>query len=303
MTPTLPDLRAFVTVAQLRSFAAAARTLHLSQPALSRRISRLEDLVGVRLFDRTTRSVEPTAAGQEFLRQVTVTLEQLDHSVAGLRDVASLAAGQVTVGCVFSAVHHFLPAVIRTYRERHPHVRVRIIEEGADAVLSVVLQGEADFGLNYIGMQEPGLDYRPLLQEPFVLACRADHPLARRREVPWSELGRYDHIRVSKASRNRLFIDQALAQLPPLPRPVCEVRHVSTLIGMVEAGLGIAVVPQLTLPAQPAAVVGVRLVQPPVTRTIGLIQRSGRSLSPAAGAFVALLQAAQPLRARRRKAA
>jgi DNA-binding transcriptional LysR family regulator len=303
MTPTLPDLRAFVTVAQLRSFAAAAKALHLSQPALSRRISRLEDMLAVRLFDRTTRSVELTTVGREFLRQVRATLEQLDQSLAGLRDVAQLAAGEVTVGCVFSAVHHFLPAVIRTYRERHPQVQVRIIEEGADEVLACVVQGEADFGLNYIGMQEPGLDFLPLLQEPFVLACRADHPLARRREVPWSEVGEYDHVRVSKASRNRLFIDQALAKMPPLPRPVCEVRHVSTLIGMVDAGLGLAVVPQLTLPAQPASVVGVRLVQPEVTRTIGLIHRSGRTLSPAAAAFVQLLRKAQPLRARRRRTA
>ena len=303
MTPTLPVLRAFATVAQLKSFAAAARTLHLSQPALSRRISRLEEMVGVRLFDRTTRSVELTTVGREFLRQVRTMLEQLDRSIAGLQDVASLAAGEVTVACVFSAVHHFLPAVIRTWRTRHPQVQVRIVEEGADAVLACVQQGEADFGLNYIGMQEPGLEFRPLLQEPFVLACRPDHPLARRREVAWRELGAYDHIRVSKASRNRLFIDQALADLPPLPRPVCEVRHVSTLIGMVEAGLGIAVVPQLTLPAQPAGVVGVRLAQPAVARTIGLIQRSGRSLSPSAAAFVDLLQHAQPLRASRRRAA
>jgi len=294
MSPALPDLRAFLTVAQLQSFAAAAKVLHLSQPALSRRISKLEDMLGARLFDRTSRSVELTAVGLNFRRQVSGIVEQLDQSLARLRDIVDRAAGDVTVGCVFSAVHHFLPGVIRTYRQRFPQVQMRIIEEGADDVLASVMQGDADFGLNYIGMQEPDLEFTPLLKEPFVLACPAGHPLARRRRVRWSDLAAFDHLRVSNASRNRLLIDQALAELPPLPRPVCEVRHVSTLIGMVEAGMGVAVVPQLTLPAHPAAVVGVPITEPVVTRTVGLIQRRGRALSPAASAFFELLLTSRP---------
>ena len=291
-TPSLPDLRAFVTVAQLQSFAAAAKALHLSQPALSRRISHLEELLDVRLFDRTTRSVALTLLGERFLAQVGGLVEDLDRSVSSLRDAAQLEAGDLTIGCVFSAVHHFLPPVIQQFRLQHPRVLIRIIEEGADEVLAAVKEGEADFALNYIGMQDPEVHFTPLLKEPYVLACRADHPLARRRSVRWDELADYPHARVSHASRNRLFIDQALAELPPLPRPICEVRHVSTLIGLVENGLGVAVVPRLTLPRQPAQVVGVRLDDPPITRTIGLISRTGRSLSPAARAFVGLMSEA-----------
>ena len=206
-----------------------------------------------------------------------------------LRDAAQLEAGDVTIGCVFSAVHHFLPPLIRAFREQHPRVLVRIIDEGADDVLESVKQGEADFALNYIGMQDPEVEFTPLLKEPYVLACPAGHPLAKRRSVRWEELADYPHARVSHASRNRLFIDQALAELPPLPRPVCEVRHVSTLIGLVENGMGVAVVPQLTLPRRPGSIVGVPLEKPAIGRTIGMIRRSGRSLSPAAAAFVDLL--------------
>ena len=289
MTPALADLRAFVTVANQQSFAGAAKTLHLSQPALSRRISKLEDQLGVRLFDRTTRSVALTLLGRRFLQEIGGLVAELDRSVSDLRDVAQLEAGDVTVGCVFSAVHHFLPAVIRSFREKHPRVLVRIIEEGADEVLASVQQGEADFGLNYIGMQDPDVEFSPLLKEPYVLVCRSDHALARRRSVRWEELADWDQVRVSHASRNRLFIDQALADLPPLPRPVCEVRHVSTLIGLVDAGLGVAVVPRLTVPPRPATVVGVPLVSPAISRTVGVIRRRGRSLSPAAEAFESLL--------------
>jgi DNA-binding transcriptional LysR family regulator len=289
MKPSLGDLRAFVTVGELQSFAAAAQALHLSQPALSRRISHLEEMLGVRLFDRTTRSVELTLLGRRFLAQVREVVSDVDRAVQGLQDALLLEEGDVTVGCVFSAVHHFLPPVIRAFREQHPRVMVRIIEEGADEVLASVKQGECDFALNYIGMQDADVEFTPLLKEPYVLACPASHPLARRKSVAWSELAQYPHARVSQASRNRLLIDQALAKLPALPRPVCEVRHVSTLLGLVEIGLAVAVVPQLTLPPAPASVVGVRLEKPSIGRTIGIVQRRARSLSPAAAAFADLL--------------
>lgn len=289
LKPSLADLRAFVTVAELRSFAAAAKALHLSQPALSRRISHLEELLGVRLFDRTTRSVRVTALGLRFLEQVRGLVDDLDRSVLSLRDAAELEAGDVTIACVFSAVHHFLPPVIRTFRERHPRVLVRLVEAGADDVLASVKHGEADFAINYIGMQDPEIEFTPFLKEPYVLACPLGHPLAKRRSVKWAELADYPHARVSHASRNRLFIDQALAELPPLPRPIVEVRHVSTLLGIVEMGMGVAVVPQLTLPLAPAQVVGVKLEDPAISRTMAIVRRSGRSLSPAAAAFAALL--------------
>jgi DNA-binding transcriptional LysR family regulator len=287
--PTLADLRAFVTVGEQRSFAAAAKKLHLSQPALSRRIAHLEDTLGVRLFDRTTRSVALTLLGRKFMDEMHGLVDDIDRTVESLQGAAQLESGDVTIGCVFSAVHHFLPSVIRQFREKHPRVLVRIVEEGADEVLACVKQGEADFALNYIGMQDPEVEFTPLLKEPYVLACLKSHALARRRSVRWEELANYPHARVSHASRNRLFIDQALADLPPLPQPVCEVRHVSTLIGLVENGLGVAVVPRLALPPPPSTVVGVKLEKPAISRTIGIVRRAGRSLSPSAEALVKLL--------------
>jgi DNA-binding transcriptional LysR family regulator len=299
-TPAVADLRALIAAAELRSFAAAAKTLHLSLPAFSRRISNLEARLGVRLFDRTTRSVELTVLGKRFVREIATVVDDLDRSVLGLRDAAQLEAGDVTIGCVFSAVHHFLPAVIRSYRERHPNVLVRILEQGADGVFASVTHGEVDFAINYIGMQESDVEFTPLLKEPYVLACRADHGPGARRSVRWDELAAWDQVRVSQASRNRIFIDQALADLPAMPRPVCEVRHVSTLIGLVEAGLGVAIVPKLTLPPPPAAVVGVPL-KPIVTRTIGIISRAGRTMSPAADAFARLLVQASRASERRQR--
>ena len=289
LQPSLADLRAFVTVGELQSFAAAARELHLTQPALSRRISHLESLLAVRLLDRTTRSVELTRLGRRFHAEMRQLLGELERSVHHLHEAAELQAGDVSVGCVFSAVHHFLPEVIRDFRDRYPQVMVRIVEEGADEVLDSVKSGEADFAINYIGMHDQDLEFTSLLQESFVLACPAGHPLAAEPVVHWEALADFPYGLVSHASRNRVLIDQALAMAGRRPRPACEVRHVSTLIDLVQSGLVVAVVPELTLPADPHVVVGVRLADPPITRMLGVVRRAGRSLSPAAQAFLDLL--------------
>lgn len=307
LKPSLADLRAFVTVGELQSFAAAAELLHLSQPALSRRIANLERVLDVRLFDRTTRSVELTPLGRRFLGKVRNVIAELDHSVVDLSDVAHIEVGDVAVGCVFLAVSHFLLGVIEQFRQAHPHVMVRVMEEGADEVLACVKSGEAEIALNYVGMQDPEVEFTPMLKDRFVLACRVDHPLAKRRTVRWEEVVKYPYGLVSHASRNRVLIDQALADVAHLPRPICEFRHASTLIGFVDRGLGVAVVPQLALPFPSETIVGIP-IEEPVHRTIGVIRRRGRSLSPAAEAFEKLLisasraTGAQPAKARARKA-
>jgi len=290
--PTLADLRAFVSVGELKSFVAAAKLLHLSQPALSRRISHLEEILDVRLFDRTSRSVQLTALGQRFLVQVQHAIDDIDRSVVSLQDVAHLEAGDVTVGCVFSVVQHFLPSVMRIFSQRHPHVLIRIIEEGAEEVLASVKNGAADFALGYTGMQDPDVQFTVLFKEVFLLACPTNHPLAERKSVCWSELSQHPYALVSHESGNRVLIDQALAHVRGLSRPVCEVRHISTLIGVVESGLAIAVVPELALPRESGSIRGIRLEQPEISRTIGLIQRSNRTLSPAAAKFSQLLMEA-----------
>lgn len=283
MNLNLSDLRAFVAVAELNSFGGAAAELHISQPALSRRIEKLEDTLGVRLFDRTTRSVEMTAVGREFSRKARELLNGLDESLLSIRDLSTRVTGEVTIACVPSAVRYFLPSVLRDYHAQYPRIVVRIIDEGANDVLSTVVRNEADFGLNYIGTQEPDLEFQPVLKEAFVLACPPGHPLARRRKVSWSELSEYDYMTVGKASGNRLLLDLALTDVPKRPQWYCEVRHVSTLVSLVEAGMGIAAVPRLAMPpGKHPTLVSVPLVDPVVNRTVALIRRRGRSLSPAA---------------------
>ncbi|HSI60360.1 MAG TPA: LysR family transcriptional regulator [Ideonella sp.] len=279
----LGDLQAFAAVAELGNFRRAAETIHLSQPAFSRRIDKLEAALGVRLLDRTTRRVELTAVGRDFARKVQAMLDELDHTLLGMRGVGATRMGEVTIACVPSTVYYYLSQVISRYRERYPKIRVKVFDAGANEVLAAVARSEADFGLNFIGSQEPDIDFKPLLEERFVAACRRDHPLAKKRRIAWTELGEYDFISVSKASGNRLLLDQALAHLPGRPQSIYETQHVTTMLGLVEAGLGIAAVPAMAMPAPDhPLLVSVPLVDPVVVRKMGLIRRKGRSLSPAA---------------------
>ena len=279
----LADLRAFVAVAKLSSFRAASEELHLSQPALSRRIEKLEDALGVRLFHRTTRKVDLTAVGREFNRRANDLLDGLEQSLLGIRDVSDRVTGEVTIACIPSAIRFFLPRILREYHERYPGIVVRVVDQGAADVLSTITRSEADFGLNYIGTQDPQIDFHPVKQESFVLACLKGHPLANKRTVRWSELAPYDYMSVTKASGNRFLLDSALSQQAVRPRWFCEAQHVSTLVNLVEAGLGVAAVPELAMPSgEHPSLVSVPLVDPTVTRTVGLIHRIGRRLPPAA---------------------
>ena len=292
----LNDLLAFRAAAELSNFRKAAETVHISQPAFSRRIDKLEQALGVRLLDRTTRRVSLTAVGRDFARKVEQLLDDLDHTLLGIRGVAATRMGEVTIACVPSTVYYFLSQVIRRYHERYPKIRVKVFDAGANEVLAAVSRGEADFGLNFIGGQESDIEFKLLLEERFVAACRRDHPLAKKKRVSWTELAQYDYISVSKASGNRLLLDQALAGVDGRPQAIYEAQHVTTMLGLVEAGLGVAAVPSLAMPGKDhPLLVSVPLVDPVVTRRVGLIRRKGRSLSPAAqqlyGFFVEMKKA------------
>ena len=278
----LPDLQAFTTVANLGSFRAAALSLHLSQPALSRRIDKLEAALGVKLLERTTRRVSLSNIGREFARKAQSMLDELDATILGMEDLAAQHSGIVTIACVPSATRYFLPKVLQRFHAQFPRIRVRIHDAHASDVLRAVSEGDADFGLNFLGQQESGLVFKALLQERFVLACRSDHPLAGKRSVKWAELSKHAYLSVGSSSGNRILIERALVGQADRPQPVFESRHVQTLLGLVEAGLGVAAVPQLAMPSGASGLVSVALTAPAVKRELGLIIRRGRRLSPAA---------------------
>nr|WP_284504483.1 MULTISPECIES: LysR family transcriptional regulator [unclassified Caballeronia] len=279
-------MQAFRAVVELGSFRKAAEAVNISQPALSRRIDKLEEALGVRLFERTTRSVTLTTVGRAFAPSAEQLLDDLDVALLGIRDVSSSRLGHVTIACVPSVAYYFLPSAVASFHRRFPRIRVKLLDASANEVLSAVISGEADFGVSFMGSQESEVDFKVLLQEQFVAACRRDHPLARKKRVTWNELYEHEYVSVDKTSGNRLLLDQALSAVSPRAPSVCETRHVTTMLGLVEAGLGVAAVPSMAMPGRNHHILtSVPLVDPVVKRRVGIVRRRGRTLTPAAQEF------------------
>lgn len=279
----LNDLQAFRAVVEKGSFRKAADSIRITQPALSRRIEKLESALNVRLFERTTRRVSLTTVGLAFLPQVERMLDDLDIALMSISEVASTRMASVTIACVPSAAYYFMPQVFRAFHQLYPKIKVKLLDASANEVNSAVASGEADFGLSFSGTLTPEVDFELLLQERYVMACRRDHPLAALQSVTWTQMYEHDYISLDKTSGNRLMLDQALMRVHPIKPSICETRHVTTMIGLVEAGLGVAAVPSIAMPgAHHPILCAVPLTEPEVMRNVGLIKRRGRTLTPAA---------------------
>lgn len=291
MAIDLDQLRTFVAVAEAGGLTAASETLHLSLPAISRRLSALEDELGVELLARSTRRVALTQTGREFLPRARRLLDELEESLLGIRETAARRRGLVTLACIPTAAYYFLPATLAAFARRFPAVRVRAMDLSGDQVIDAVATGAAEFGIGMEGAAHPEVEFRALRRDPFVLACRRDHALARRRVVRWSDLDGERLVGVSRRSGNRLILDRALLPAGIRPNWHYETEHLSTSLGLVEAGLGIAVVPRLALPHTTHPLLVCRaLREPTVDRTTGLVLRRGAKPGPAARTLMDLLE-------------
>ncbi len=279
----LNDLQAFRAVVEKQGFRRAAESISITQSALSRRIEKLESALGVKLFERTTRKVSLTNVGRAFLPQVERLLDDLDLALLSIGDGGANRRGTLTVACVPSAAYYFLPHAIRSFHGQYPLINIRLIDVSANEVSAAVASGEADFGVSFTGNLAPEIEFSPLLEEHYVMACRRDHPLAVLDTVTWAQACEHDCITLDKSSGNRLVLDRALSGFQPGRNSVCEARHVTTVLGLVEAGLGIAVVPSIAMPISAHPILAkVRLVEPEVVRQMGVLKRRGRTLTPAA---------------------
>ena len=281
----LQQLQGFVAVAERGSFRAAAEHINLSAPALSRRIDKLETILGARLFHRTTREVELTPLGRVFLERARTALDDLESAMLGIADIATHRGGRVTVACVPSAALYFLPGVISGFSKTYPGIRVRVVDETMNLVLQSVLSGDADFGIGFMNALMPEIAFEAIHDDPFVLAMPRSHALAKRKSVNWADVQNESLIAVARSSGNRRLLDDSLSKAGLNPAFAFEVSHVATLLGMVDAGLGLAAVPRMALAGTHSTVVGLPLHQPNTVRRVGLLTRHGVKLRPAAEMF------------------
>lgn len=291
-------VQAFIAIARHRNFRRAAAALHITQTALSRRLQTLEGYLGMRLIERTTRSVELTRTGAEFLPRAQRLLTELESALTDIRQTGRAMRGSVTVACVPSIGARYLPHVIRQYSVAYPHNRVTIYDHSSLGVTEAVLRREAEFGLNVTVSHVSGLVSRPLARDRFVLICRDDHPLAVRRKVSWAQLEPHLLIFPGSLNANRLALELALTTEQLRLHTYYEVQHSSTALGLVAEGVGVAVIPDLAV--QKEAYPRIRvipLVEPAVARSLVLVAQRNAHLSPAARAlYDMLVQCARTIR-------
>lgn len=245
----LRHLRYFRAVAEELHFGRAAEKLHIAQPPLSQQIQQLERELDVSLFDRSTRRVELTAAGRAYLPRVVEILDEVDDAGRQARRVALGAEGQVTVGCVGSATYSVLPRFARAMRDELPDVDVGIRGEMlAPAQLDALHAGEIDIALLRPPVDRPGVRYETLRRDRLIAALPADHRLAGTSGLSLSDLRSEDFIAHAGHGRSVMgsVLLAACADAGFVPRIRHEVSETSTLVTLVAAGLGIAVVPEPT---------------------------------------------------------
>ncbi|WP_233848994.1 LysR family transcriptional regulator [Paraburkholderia sp. HD33-4] len=289
MTPTIKQLRAFALVCRFGVLTRAADEMFITQPAVSVLIRQMEEALGLRLFDRTSRSLRPTAAAHEILPTVERMLRDLESIQSSVKELAGRERGQLRFAATPSIAAAIVPKLVAEYRALYPNIEVSVDDAAPDRLTASTLTGDVEFGIGTISERPEGITLQCLARDNLCAICRKDSALAKKRRVSWKDALQYPWIGIKSTSGIRKLIDETLFTLGARKAVEYEVSYMTTGLSMVQAGLGIAVFPGILLGSFPHRdLVARRLEAPLVTRDVNLIRRAEHSLSPAAESFIEL---------------
>ena len=281
------DIRAFIAVAQTGNFTRAAARLHLSQPALTVQIRRLEETVGVRLFDRNSRNVALTPAGRELLPVLQKSLHDMEHVLIDARALGEGSSGMVRIACLPTFAASVLPDLILDLKKDVPHAGFYIRDVVASMVNTLVRNEDVDIGLTGGDLSDAAFEILHSGVDRLVVVCPKEHPLARRRRVRLKDLVSMPLVLTAQGTSVRAVVDAALASASYMPEITCEPTYMMTAVAMVRGGLGVTILPGTAreVLAEPG------LVARPIddaafVRPIALIKKRGRTLPPVTEKFV-----------------
>ncbi|MER5183303.1 LysR family transcriptional regulator [Streptomyces sp. NPDC002896] len=285
----LHQLRYAVAIAEEGSFTRAATKLYLAQPSLSVQIRKLEQELGVRLFERLGRSAVPTSSGELFLVHARRILAEVDRLHAQMEEIKNLKRGRVALGVLPSVGTQLLPDVLTAYHQQHPGVDLVLMERdtyGSVEFERRVHQGELDIAVVRLPVVQPGLATRPLIREPLFAMLPPGHPLAGAAGVSLADLADETFVALPAGNGLRDLMDAVCARAGFTPKISVETSHLPIMWSMVQSGLGIALLPRLAAAEQRNRVL---VTDPYAERELGVIYRSTESLSPSAEIFLDLL--------------
>jgi DNA-binding transcriptional LysR family regulator len=284
-------VEAFLKVCECLSFNKAAQQLNISQTALSRRIQRLEEIVELRLIDRTTRTVTVTTVGESFIPEAQRILADLDRSFKRLQRIARFAEGTVTLGTNPSMMLIRLPEILRNYSRKFPHSKVEILDRTSDHVIDAVRQGYAEIGLHVRYREQPDLEQRVIATDPFVLYVRPDLPIATRHSVTWSDLVSVDLITLGGNTGNRPQVEIQLSAAGHPPSGRFSVEQFASALGLASAGVGAAILARSSLQGTHWNLKQIPIADPVVSRDVILTKRRNETLTPSAqGLYEAIVE-------------
>lgn len=241
----LRRLRYVIAVADELHFGRAAERLHIAQPALSQQVRTFEAALGAPVFERTTRAVSLTPAGERLIERGRRILAEADAAVAEVRRIAGGEEGTLRLGFIGSATYGLMPSVVRAMRERHPLVTVELTSERLSTALALGLHaGELDAAVMRPCRDLTGLEHRTLGQERLVAALPAHHPLAGREAIDLADLADDGFVSfpLEDSAMGRAQHEACLVA-GFVPAVAAQVAETSALVTFVAAGIGVALVP------------------------------------------------------------
>lgn len=278
-------------IARRGSFRNAANAMHLSEPATSQAISQLETLLDVKLFDRTTRIVRITEAGLLFLEDAVRLIETMDYSIAALKDFAKSGRGRVTIACLSSAVYRLLPPVLAEMKISYPELDVVFLDDNMRGILQKMDKGECDIAIVSEDSERKFNISIPLLDDVFQVVCRSDHRLALKNKISGTEISKHELVMLRRGSGIRDLLESEFEKKSIQINVVHETTQVLTLLGLVEANLGLTILPSMLCPdPSRGAFMVIPLEKPKIHRRLGLIFATGREPTAAARLLARVIQ-------------
>ena len=290
MNVTIRQLQAFVAVARLGSFAEACIQMHLSQPALSIAIKNLEETLGGKLLERSTRAVALTPEGAEFYPVVQRLLADWDQSLEDVHNLFALRRGKLDIAAMPTFASSLLPTILVEYHQQYADINVTVHDVIAESVVDMVRNGRVELGVSFDPGDAQDLNFQTLFRDRFVAVLPQDHPLLAKQLLNWRDLQNFPYITLQRPSSIRLLIDQMLLQQNIVLTPAFEAHQLASIGRMVTAGLGVSVVPRLSSRQMQEMGARCRPVSAPViTRNVGIITRRRYPLSVAADAMIKVI--------------
>jgi len=293
--PGIPDLTSrqletVLALAEYGSFIAAAALLNTSQPAVTRAVKHVEEVLGIKLFDRSTRSVQITDAGKEFVGVAGRMLNDLKITIRSMRELSDQRRGQIIIASIVSVANGKLPRLVSAYRLDYPGIEFHVRDGVYGAVIENVRSGAADFGITYLGSLPDSVTSVPLGTEDFTVVLPRNHALSRKKSLSLSDLKGAPLVSLPSDSRTRRIIDSAASAVRLTLNHVVIVSQFTTMLAFVRAGVGLAIAPRNGVVSfLGKELVGLPLRGCPRAGVLAIIRLRDREPSPAAG-LMALIQ-------------